>query len=539
MFKNDNQREAYQMLMAFAEDDAKELKALYTKSKIKKINPSSAFKGSNMKTRFVLAGPAGVGKTHIAGLFLKEIKARYPKKKIVAIAVSHQAVSRLRAALGSEDVQCMTVAKFYSLTPRLNDDGDTVFVSGFNTHRTKADILIVDEASQSNNSVLEDKYLKDSKIIYLGDMCQLPPVSGGKSALETVSGIEMTEPIRFDASIGNSLEEIRRWINAVPFVNKGRFIPQQTWDEDEGKGIVCLTYLLDAIYDKAGNVVDTPYLEGLLNDFRLEPQDTKILCYTNKSVLYHNTHIKAVLNPDKLGIGFDVGDPVITNNNLVVGTGKQSKTVLNNSTNFVIQGIRKIHTEDLKVRLESIFDKLLFDFDTVSSCRVGIAEVTSPLSKKMWYPFLYSGREDYASFRSMMGSIYSSINDIKDDIPSVKKAIGVLAKNGIEYMKELPSLSSGEWMDIGVSLKSIKGDLEEYIKLLDTGILKMELNYAMTTHKAQGSEFKTVYVNSYDMEQARGGYKTYLNLMYTAMTRCKKALKVIISPQPFKVRIDE
>jgi ATP-dependent exoDNAse (exonuclease V) alpha subunit len=116
--------------------------------------------------------------------------------------------------------------------------------------------------------------------------------------------------------------------------------------------------------------------------------------------------------------------------------------------------------------------------------------------------------------------------------------MGYLVKDGFidNYTTHKSLRTDSDWESIGQELKSLKKPLEVLLAYIDSGILRFELAYSMTTHKAQGSEFKTVYVNSYDMEKAvhRGGYKLYLKLFYTAMSRAKTSLKVIISPQPFK-----
>ena len=63
---------------------------------------------------------------------------------------------------------------------------------------------------------------------------------------------------------------------------------------------------------------------------------------------------------------------------------------------------------------------------------------------------------------------------------------------------------------------------------------KLELAYAITVHKSQGSEFEAVIIPMLGkMEKL-----TYRNLFYTAVTRAKKLLILIGSPTKIKQMVD-
>ena len=67
-----------------------------------------------------------------------------------------------------------------------------------------------------------------------------------------------------------------------------------------------------------------------------------------------------------------------------------------------------------------------------------------------------------------------------------------------------------------------------------TALEQLELAYAATVHKSQGSEFDVVIL------AVLGGYDKlyYRNLLYTAVTRAKKMLIIVGSTQRVKYMID-
>ena len=84
--------------------------------------------------------------------------------------------------------------------------------------------------------------------------------------------------------------------------------------------------------------------------------------------------------------------------------------------------------------------------------------------------------------------------------------------------------------DIGIILKAVKAESKIYIdfdgriaeytyEMLD----QLELAYAISVHKSQGSEFNAVII------PLLGGFEKlyYRNLLYTAVTRAKKLLIIV------------
>ncbi|MDE6004676.1 MAG: ATP-dependent RecD-like DNA helicase [Oscillospiraceae bacterium] len=93
----------------------------------------------------------------------------------------------------------------------------------------------------------------------------------------------------------------------------------------------------------------------------------------------------------------------------------------------------------------------------------------------------------------------------------------------------------GTIISVNCSLKELKIDFDGRETIYPfTMIEQLELAYAITVHKSQGSEFEAVIIPMLGkMEKL-----TYRNLFYTAVTRAKKLLILIGSPTKIKQMVD-
>ena len=84
-------------------------------------------------------------------------------------------------------------------------------------------------------------------------------------------------------------------------------------------------------------------------------------------------------------------------------------------------------------------------------------------------------------------------------------------------------------------MKSVTIDFEGRVAVYTEQMLEnLELAYAVTVHKSQGSEFDVVILTVF------GGYDKlyYRNLLYTAVTRAKKMLIIVGSQKRVDFMID-
>ena len=71
---------------------------------------------------------------------------------------------------------------------------------------------------------------------------------------------------------------------------------------------------------------------------------------------------------------------------------------------------------------------------------------------------------------------------------------------------------------------------DKMVTYFKTDLAELELAYAVTVHKSQGSEFECVILPLFDIPQKL----KYRNLLYTAVTRAKKLLVIVGNERIFE-----
>lgn len=163
---------------------------------------------------FVLSGQAGVGKTTCMRFFKDLLKKQNEDIKICMSSPTNKATAVLAEAVADPDLTYKTIYSILGL--RMQANGEVKELNDTGEDRiSDFDLVIVDEGSMVNTVLID--YIKkktalaDTKIVFIGDKQQLPPVGEEVSPIWTMFRIdyELTEVMRHQNSILDFVQSIR------------------------------------------------------------------------------------------------------------------------------------------------------------------------------------------------------------------------------------------------------------------------------------------------------------------------------------------
>ncbi len=240
-----------------------------------------------------LVGPAGSGKSTVLQAAIAALRQNNWSGRIALTAPTNKATGVLQSMVDrwGLGIECQTCARLLGLKPRIDADGNQYFEPDSKEDSTIGDfdLIIIDEASMVGSETGGRKglweYLTESatfftKLLFVGDYCQLPPVNEPISQvfLSVINPSWLNEVKRYDGSIAVLADRIRRNLasQAKPLI---------TTDitADKTKGIFLLT-------KKAWK---DAMLSAFNSDgYKLDPNRVRCLAWTNKRVAQWNRHIR-------------------------------------------------------------------------------------------------------------------------------------------------------------------------------------------------------------------------------------------------------
>ncbi|MGB9665085.1 MAG: ATP-dependent DNA helicase [Ignavibacteria bacterium] len=450
---------------------------------------------------FIIKGAAGTGKTFITkGVvdYLDSINREYHlaaptgrAAKILANRTGKPASTIHRMIYSTteieeikdEDSEATEEIKFYFKIRINNSNHDTVY--------------IVDEASMVSDKYSDDVYLRfgsgrvlkdlityikyfdhksKRKLILIGDECQLPPVNMSNSpALDknylsqtydiAVDEFELTEIVRQQAESGILGNAFR-----IRDSLKRNTFSQIYIDSNDSDVQSVKPYEFDDVYFR------------ILSGYN--KNDTILIAYTNFQVYQYNNWVRENLWK---------GDKELKPGDRVVVVRNNYKYGLLNGEFLEITAVgdRQVITTTIKVKDVSnkVFDQ-----------------------KVELYFRDIKARIDYSDYEISAKMIE---NLIFSDEPTLKK----------EELKALYVDFKKRHSDLKTQSPQFKEALREDIWF---NALQLKFGYAITCHKAQGGEWKNVFINC----RSPVGYRNsnYFKWLYTAITRSKEKIYVINEP---------
>ena len=187
-----------------------------TNSQQQALEKLKQFVKSNQQ-HFRLTGYAGTGKSFLMIQFMKWLQEQ--DISFIGASPTNKAAKNLEA-MGTDNgfsFEVTTIAKLLGQQPKLNEiTGKEEFITGDSTI-AEYELIILDEFSMISKPNFEDIvyeiYGKDTKIVYVGDPAQLPPVGEKEPVIAShpyiKSHANLSEVVRYDGDIARIAETIR------------------------------------------------------------------------------------------------------------------------------------------------------------------------------------------------------------------------------------------------------------------------------------------------------------------------------------------
>lgn len=475
----------------------------------------------------MLKGAAGTGKTTLVAEFLKMLKeskrVTEPDKRPFALMAP---TGRAAFIIGSKTnsyattihrgIYGLTKLRSTSQNKESEDDGGLHMRFGLRSNDdSEKTVYIVDEASMISDNFSENEafsfgsgrllsdlfqFARGRKIVFVGDYAQLPPVGMNFSPALDKEYIEQT----FDCKVTEVIlrEVLRQSEGSVMLSNANAIrdrIEKKTFIEfhlDEGNDSSCEELdLLRPYYDLSAS---KPHMHSA------------IITYSNKQALQYNLAVRAHyygldaprLKPgDLLMIARNnyAYDAELFNGNIVLVESCAPDSEVENRTVRVKLGKDKYEPVELRFR------RTVLKFNAGGkACTVNARILDNFLDDP-------SGSIGGLTARALVVDFEKRLPlELKDALPLIKR---LLRKND--------KLSFEQEELYGKYLKLLFNDPYYNAVICKYG-------YAMTCHKAQGGEWKNVFV---DMDRFGGtANEDYFRWAYTALTRASEKIWHFRSP---------
>lgn len=434
-----------------------------------------------------VSGYAGTGKTSVMEIVAQRHKGDW-KHRVIFTASTNKASSVLGSKVKKKGFDSSTLDKYFNLGQ--SQKSGAKFYNAKDTQTDKGDfkgrygdIVIIDEASMINrekyNIIVQTAEEHGLKIIFLGDIAQLPPVGESISPVfqNNQNLIQLTEVKRTgDNAILKEATRLRQ--------QDGDFSYESSFNP-KGEGVAFTSSkkdLWNIIYE---------YVPHLKDD----PNFVKIVAGTNRAVEEYNTMVRKIL-------GYDTPVPQVGEN--VMGYDnwgriydpytRTSKYRIVNSEDYIVTEVGK--TQEKQIDLSGNPYDSNPEYVKVTFTSITLKDSTG---KETVVPYvLYSQNAD------ALIKIANTIQRLNIEARSAK------GKAKADILSILNKLSAEIMCDRDVN------DSNGYT-ILKKGL---DFGYAITSHKSQGSTYKHIIIDKNDMDSAFGrDSATAQRMYYTAVSR--------------------
>lgn len=432
---------------------------------------------------FTLTGKAGTGKTTLIQEVIREIAKDNPYQRFVVSALAHKAVQVIygKTKKSSKFVSASTVASLLGM--KLDQETGLFKPAGKNAKiKLKRDsILFVDEASmlnEQNIKLLMDAAIRtDSKVIFLGDPGQLPPIRTGdlvKYGTDSLSPVFKTQKDEYSAGL---TERVRQGEGSPILDYADTFWNYSTTegqtdrrvnDEDMSR-VENAQGSIEFINEQQANKIVPLFKQAVETN---NPSLVKIVAYHNKTVKQWNQIIRRKVYGDEYSPNPLPGDILMMTDTYNDPTSDDARPLLFNS-----EDISVISTGPIR---------------TVNSVQLMDTTIKDPRGKIITVPLIIPTKENMDTFNNNKRLLWNEAQKYKNtDRGKYKRVLDMYWSYGTEWAH-------------------------------------VEYGYAITSHKSQGSTYDVSIVDSADINS--NGFMSDISKarsIYTAITRARNSAVIL------------
>jgi hypothetical protein len=558
---------------------------------------------------FGLYGYAGTGKTTtlvefvaylLENKFIKSVALSAPTNKAVNIIKSKfrhhlKRLARIEYDLSFDDlvaalekrglkVDFITIHKLLNYKNDFDNEGDKVFLRNGKTNLNDYDLVIIDECSMIPymiiNNIYDDireivsksgnNYQKFPKILFSGDICQLPPVNEQKSIifLNIFEGIKLKSIISFP--------ELKKYYENNE--TKSQFKVEFTEELYEQiivnleKDLLNMKHftLTEVVRSKLTNVVNLCYnirewIDNLVKQPRIkdyigqgvyiykntDPKNKTnndwfkkymayheskkhpsniILAWTNRQCDIYNDSIRKIIFKDKTSINkYEVGDILILNDFYILDEIKEKNKKDNSNRFYTSEQIKITDLEIIIKKCNSFSDclpKQLARLKNIEKLETKFKQYINKINNL--------SKREYKCWKIYVKKL-QDLDIQEDDTHQLyvlhDESQKVLENDKIKILNEIRKL---KWEleknpDYSKTVEKyiLKQLWKEWSKIYTEPFANVNLGCSISCHKSQSSTYFNVFVDADDILNNNNNDEAK-RCIYTALTRASNEIHILI-----------
>jgi exodeoxyribonuclease-5 len=429
----------------------------------------------NAQSAFLIKGFAGTGKTTVVSALIKVLNEH--RKRVVLLAPTGRAAKVLASYSG---FKAFTIHRFIYRT-REDGEGFVQFSLQRNTYENT--VFFVDEASmisdETGNRLLTDLIMfvysnPGNKLVLIGDTAQLPPV--GRQTSPALDASILSAHHRLQVTEALLTKVMRQQMESGILYNATRI---RAWLQQKEVSPMLTPDSFRDIVKLSGSELEEFIRSTMDQDGE---EECLIITGSNARANQYNRYIRSQIFFREYEL--EAGDRLMVVKNNYLFLPEDSKAGFIANGDFV---------EVLKIRRET--EQFGFRFADLTVQLTDYRD-EPPFDVRVWLDSLHCpgpamSQEDHKK-------LYEAVKD--------------------------------DYLSSGSKKKGIKTSLKKDITL---HALQIKYAYALTCHKAQGGQWKTIFLEPGFYKKGEKPSHEYLRWLYTGITRASERLFLLGFPEAF------